>query len=89
MCLAMFHVSFKQNGAFGRTFLAFFWSLADHDEFNFQRRPQHSPIMNHNMLGIPSAQDLRPISANASLWHTLWWWLDQAGSTYNKLWTPS
>ena len=43
----------------------------------------------HNMLGTPSAEDLRPISANASLWHTLWWWLDQAASTYNKLWTPS
>ena len=48
-----------------------------------------SPSINHNMLGIPSAEDLRPISANATLWHTLWWWLDQTASTYNKLWTPS
>ena len=35
------------------------------------RMPKHSPIINDNMRGIMSAEDLRPISANAILWHTL------------------
>ena len=50
-----------------------------------QTQPQHQS----QHAGIPTAEDLRTISANASLWHTLWWWLDQAASRYNKLWTPS
>ena len=39
--------------------------------------------------GITRAEDLRPISANAILWHTRLWWLDQRGSTFHKLRTPS
>ena len=31
---------------------------------------QTHPITNHNVRGIPSAEGLRPISANAVLWQT-------------------
>ena len=41
------------------------------------------------VAGITCAGDLTFISAKAMPWHTTWWWLDQAGSTCNKLRTPS
>ena len=104
MFLVIFHVNFKQNGASGRPVLPFFWSLATASPLGIPKeclrnargvRPaartvnQTHPITIHNIRKIPPAEGLRPISANATLLHTLWWWLDQAGSTYNKLWTPS
>ena len=57
--------------------------------WRFPRVTRHSPITNHNIQKLTRAEDLRPISANAILWHTLWWWLDQTASTYNKLRTPN
>ena len=53
------------------------------------RMPKHSPIINHNVHIIIPAEDLRPISANAILWHTRLWWLDHRGSRFHKLRTPS
>jgi hypothetical protein len=51
----------------------------DDDESNFQRRHQHTPITIHNIRKLMLAEDLRPISANAILWYSLWW-LDQTAS---------
>ena len=39
--------------------------------------------------GTTRPEDLRPRSANAILWHTILWWLDQRGSRFHKLRTPS